>query len=197
MGWKFTLLLIVFAFIGGFMRGYSEGPEKVLTVEKNNTITNTVVNETVCYKIETVNISRVSYVPETVRITINTTSKDVKQILNLRPNCEGTGCNYGFILGKYAVMDVLGLPHPKFSEKPPTNIRELFDAKNASQCLPLQDDGFGKYIRLDNSKWNIYQGFDPPKQKALTLRCGNETAEYKVWTMENRTSDDSIYLRLV
>jgi hypothetical protein len=178
-------------------------------IERNQsfyfTQNNTLYNLTPCIQKLTVSQTR----PEIryVYVQMNVTDKQQKKILNLRPkNCENIGCSFGYILGKYDCMDILNLPHPKFSERPSIG----YDKPENISYLPMKHDGFGYYLELPSENWHIYEGkmdfygalnFTTYRNGSIKeLNNGsyhNKTRVLWTYRMNETKNSNEIYLRLI
>jgi hypothetical protein len=189
-----VLVLIVSAFILGYNRfevKYSE-IEKIRLLEINNT--KTVYNQT-CVNVSYVTVYRDKYVIHNISFGFNITGRQVKQIKNLKPEiCYTIGCSEGYIKCKYDVYDVLGVEHPKFSERPSTGYNPFKEKTNES--ILVRQDGFGRYLNLSDREWYVMGGV---KSYNLSFICdGNNTWQTHVDRTEdgwynityNHTTDD-------
>ena len=168
---------IIFSYFIGYNEGYkySEDPTIVSFIQN-------VSGGQVC--IRYLNVTVVETIPNYVNIThvLNITESQKKQILNLKPKkCFNIGCSEGYIKCKYDFFDIMGYPHPKFSEKPSSGFNQV----DNRSYLPVENDGFGEYIKITDD-WYIWEG---QQLFNLSFLCyGNNS-----WTVNYERTDDGYY----
>lgn len=150
---KIWILLIIMAGVLGYMRGYADGPIQTREQIIKEIDIQTVINGTTCVNYTNVVLQREMIKYNVQNRTISLSEAQTKQIYNMRPSdCEGTGCSFGYILAKYDCMDILKMELPKFSERPSINYNPQFEN---IEYIPIKEDDFGKYIRL-NGSWMLF-----------------------------------------
>ena len=151
---------------------------KMLVTNTEVNVTTFIVNETVCVDYKTVIVEKPKYIIKNISQFIDYTEKQKSALKNLKPNlCNNIGCSEGFHKCKKEVLSITNIEGTKFNERPSTG---WIDYDNRTM-LPVQEDGFGQYLELNNS-WYIWKGAE---EYNLSDICFNNT-----WTKYyNRTKD--------
>ena len=147
---KILILSVVFlAFV------YGNNTAKLNTLFQEVQVNNTkyIANETVCIDYRTITQVKDELKFINVSVILNLTKQQEQKILNAKVACNNIGCGEGAVKMKYEIFDILGYPRPRFSEKPSTG-STAFDNRT---MLPVERDGFGEYIELNDS-WYIWRG---------------------------------------
>ena len=158
MGIIGKLLIIALIFSIGYLTGSNDTPtkEKIIKDIQTLNLTEYIVNETVCITYQQINKTTPIMIPQYQKFTMNLTKSQLNQVLNMRPDsCETTGCSFGYVLAKYDCMDIFGLEHPKFSEKPATGYNPFADTNN-KEYYPIKFNNFDKrYFNLSSESWQV------------------------------------------
>ena len=174
---KILILSVVFlAFV------YGNNTAKLNTLFQEVQVNNTkyIANETVCIDYRTITQVKDELKFINVSVILNLTKQQEQKILNAKVACNNIGCGEGAVKMKYEIFDILGYPRPRFSEKPSTG----FTAFDNRTMLPVERDGFGEYIELNDS-WYIWRGAE---EYNLTQICNNNT-----WVIHYDRSPDGYY----
>jgi hypothetical protein len=188
-GWftmKIIVLLAVLMLVS-YIYGYNRSQTEYIFQTENNTVIETITSYTQCNDYRIVNVSQIQPIPHDIYITYNMTDTQIKQLKNAHIPCNTVGCSEGAVRMKYKIFEIFGLTPPKFSERPPTHENLKI---NDTPCLPVQTDGFGQYIHLDNEMWHIWRGFEILNKTQITT--GNYSDD-SLWT---QAKGKDIYLRL-
>lgn len=101
-------------------------------------------------------------------VILNISERQRKEIMNARIPCNNIGCGEGAVRMKYEIMDVLELPHSKFSERPSYGYMDL----DNNTYLKVYSDGWSQYINFSKD-WYVASG---DKTYNLSLLCHGNTS---------------------